>query len=401
MTGSTLLAPAASARPAAREEGGAPAVAPVDILGHGVFSAAGFGPEAIAAAQSRPSAPAGAHGDAQDGVPAELPGEGWPELAVRPVTGFDPVAVLGRKGLSRLSRTDQLVMAACTLAADAVAAPAAQARTGLVLGTTVGSSGAQEVFFRDTFVQEYPYLVNPSAFPGTLMNSAAGKTAIRLGLTGVNATVSGGPLAALHALRYARTALVNGHADRLLAGGVEELSAASAWAWRQSGALHPAAALGEGCGIFVLERAGAAGAGRGVLGQLLACETGYADPVTEGPLGVAGRLAAVVRRALRRSGLPADEPVAVAPGAAARRGWSAVERRALRTALGAVPADRLVRTGALFGETYGASVALQLAAVLARWQSGAAAPGERAAVLTAVGPDGSVGAAVIARPDPR
>ncbi|MFC9329465.1 beta-ketoacyl synthase N-terminal-like domain-containing protein [Kitasatospora sp. NPDC057015] len=389
MTGTSLLAPAGSTRQADREDRAR--TVPIDILGHGVFSAAGCGTDAIAAARTRPQPPAATGG----------PGGGWPELAVRPVTGFDPAAVLGRKGLSRLSRTDQLVMAACTLATDGTAAARVAARTGIVLGTTVGSTGAQEAFFRDTFVQHRPYLVNPSAFPGTLMNSAAGRTAIRLGLTGVNATVAGGPLAALHALRYARTALVNGHADRLLAGGVEELSQAAAWAWRQSGALHPTAALGEGCGVFVLERAGSADQGRSVAGQLLACEIGYADPATEGPLRVARRLAAVVRRALRRSGLPADEPVAVAPGAAARRGWSAVERRALREALGAIPADRLVRIDTLLGETYGASVALQLAAVLARWQSGAGASRERAAVLTAVGPDGSIGAAVIARPDPR
>ncbi|MGW3233611.1 beta-ketoacyl synthase N-terminal-like domain-containing protein [Kitasatospora sp. NPDC001095] len=388
MTGTTLLEAAPSARPADEREHTEPSVLPIDILGHAVFSAAGHGTAPIAAALARPEPPAGA------------PGEDWPELAVRPVADFDPQAVLGRKGLSRLSRTDQLVMAACVLAADGTVA-GSTARTGIVLGTTVGSSGAQEVFFRDTFVQERPYLVNPSAFPGTLMNSAAGKTAIRLGFTGINATVSGGPLAALHALRYARTALVNGHADRLLAGGVEELSAAAAWSWRQSGALRPESALGEGCGVFVLEREGARGEDRGVLGQLLACESGHADPVVDGPLGVAARLAAVVRRALRRSGLPADEPVAVAPGAAARRGWSAVERRALREALGAVPAERIVRTDTALGETYGASVALQLAAVLGRWQAGQAAPGERAAVLTAVGPDGSVGAAVIARPDPR
>ncbi|MEU1287776.1 beta-ketoacyl synthase N-terminal-like domain-containing protein [Kitasatospora sp. NPDC005856] len=388
MTGTTLLDAAPSAGPADDREHPAPSVLPIDIVGHGVFSAAGRGTAAIADAPARPQAPAGA------------PGEDWPELAVRPVTDFDPQALLGRKGLSRMSRTDQLVMAACTIATDGTAA-SATARTGIVLGTTVGSSGAQEVFFRDTFVQDRPYLVNPSAFPGTLMNSAAGKTAIRLGLTGVNATVSGGPLAALHALRYARTALANGHADRLLAGGVEELSAAAAWSWRQSGALHPTAALGEGCGVFVLEREGAAGDGRDVLGQLLACEIGHADPVADGPLAMAARLAAVVRRALRRSGLPADEPVAVAPGAAARRGWAAVERRALREALGAVPADRTVRADTALGETYGASVALQLAAVLGRWQAGQAAPRERAAVLTTVGPDGSVGAAVIVRPDPR
>ncbi|MFF2776933.1 beta-ketoacyl synthase N-terminal-like domain-containing protein [Streptomyces sp. NPDC058052] len=389
-----------------------PGVVPLDIVGHGVFSAAGPGLAALTALGGGPAAAAA------DGV--------WPPLPVRAVTGFEPEAVLGRKGLSRLSRTDRLAMGACLAAAGP--GTDAAGRTGIVLGTDVGSAAAQEAFFRDTFVQERPYLVNPSAFPGTLMNSAAGRTAIRLGLTGLNATVSGGALASLHALRYARNALVNGHADLLLAGGVEELSAAGAWAWHRAGALRPGAALGEGCAVFALrlgaagsagsaERAGstvsaessgsagsAGSAGDGVvLGQLLACETGFADPVADGPLGVARRLAACVRTALLRSG-PAGTgeglPLVV-PGAGARRGWAAVERRALREVFGPLPAERVLRVDDALGETYAASTALRLAAVLARWRDGAGdgrTAGERAAVLTAVGQDGSVGAAVVARP---
>ncbi len=51
------------------------------------------------------------------------------------------------------------------------------------------------------------------------------------------------------------------------------------------------------------------------------------------------------------------------------------------------------------GETYGASAALQLAAVLAHWQAPATPDrGERVAVLTSVGPDGCVGCLVVTRP---
>ncbi|MFJ6465823.1 beta-ketoacyl synthase N-terminal-like domain-containing protein [Streptomyces sp. NPDC091387] len=368
-------------------------VVALDIVGHGVFSPAGQGLPPIAAALA----------GAGRAVAQQPPDESWPRLPVRTVADFDPMAVLGRKGLSRMSRTDQLAMAACLSAVGPSATGPASERTGIVLGVNVGSAGAQEAFFRDSFVQERPYLVNPSAFPGTLMNSAAGRTAIRLGVTGMNATVSGGSLASLHALRYARNALVNGHADRLLVGGVEEASEPSAWAWHRSGALRPGSALGEGCAVFVLQREDLHGStddgGDRRLGKLLACEIGFADPATQGPLGVARRLADCVRSALMRSGLPATEPVAVAPGAGARRGWGGIERRALRSAIGSVPQSRLVRIDDVFGETYAAGVALQLAAVLARWQDGVTTPdNERAALVTTVGPDGSVGALVVARP---
>ncbi|MGW6539249.1 beta-ketoacyl synthase N-terminal-like domain-containing protein [Streptomyces sp. NPDC055051] len=419
MTTIAVPEPVIDAAPAAAA---VPGVVPLDIVGHGVFSAAGSGLAALTALAGLAGPPreSGLHRESglphESGLPLEggLPSGGglpeaagadgaWPPLPVRAVAGFDPEAVLGRKGLRGLSRTDRLVMAA-SLAAATRAPGGAGERTGIVLGTDVGSAAAQEAFLRDTFVQERPYLVNPSAFPGTLMNSAAGRTAIRLGLTGLNATVSGGALASLHALRYARNALVNGHADHLLVGGVEEASAAGAWAWHRTGALRPGAALGEGCAVFALRRGADAGAGGGTpLGHLLACETGFADPVAEGPEGVARRLADCVRTALLRSGPigAGDERLLVVPGAGARRGWAAAERRALRGVFGALPASRLLRVDTALGETYAASTALQLAAVLARWQDGATGEGpapERAAVLTAVGQDGSVGAAVVARP---
>ncbi|MFI8320947.1 beta-ketoacyl synthase N-terminal-like domain-containing protein [Streptomyces sp. NPDC085529] len=386
MTTLAVTEPSAHAGPGA---GPLPGVVPLDIVGAGVFSAAGPG---LAALADLP-------GGATAGAAAETDGS-WPPLPVRGVTGFDAEAVLGRKGLRGLSRTDRLAMAACLAAATGAPGGAGE-RTGIVLGTDVGSTAAQADFFRDTFTRERPYLVNPSAFPGTLMNSAAGRTAIRLGLTGLNATVSGGALASLHALRYARNALVNGHADQLLVGGVEEASAAGAWAWHRAGALRPGAALGEGCAVLVL-RAGTSGdadrsAGDGEpLGRLLACETGYADPVAEGPLGVAARLAECVRTALLRSGVTVGEQPLLVPGAGARRGWAAVELRALRAVFGSLPDSRAVRVDGALGETHAASGALRLATVLARWQAGAG--DERAAVLTAVGQDGSVGAAVVTRP---
>ncbi|MFE7118261.1 beta-ketoacyl synthase N-terminal-like domain-containing protein [Streptomyces sp. NPDC057654] len=378
---------------------------PVDIVGCSVLSPAGTGLAALASALAN--------------IRPDEGTEDLPPLAVRPVAGFDAAAVLGSKGLSRLTRTDRLAMSACTTAlAEAGAGPAPE-RTGVVLGTALGSSGAQSEFLRDTFVQDLPYLVNPSAFPGTLMNSAAGKTAIKHGLTGVNATVSGGPPAALHALRYARTALADGRADRLLAGGVEEVSPQSAHAWRLGGALRPGTPLAEGCAVFALQLADPAAesapdpyarsTGRRPLGRLLACETGYADPFQD-VLGVARRLASCVRTALARSGLAPEDVAVVATGAGGRRGWAAVEERALRSVFpapgapsaSAAPATpRRLRVDLALGETYGASAALQLAAVLAHWQDPATHTthphGDRVAVLTSVGMDGCVGCLVAVR----
>ncbi|ARZ68974.1 hypothetical protein SMD11_3338 [Streptomyces albireticuli] len=398
--------PWAPDRSEARPEARFPVPA-VDLLGCAVHSAAGPGLAALGAALEG-RGPAVADAADRPAAPGDVP---YPPLDVRPAAGFDPAAVLGRKGLSRLTRTDLLGVATCTEALEAAGGPgglnglagpdgsAVAGETGVVLGSALGSASAVAEFTRDTLVQERPYLVNPSAFPSTLMNSAASRAAIRHGLTGLNATVSGGPLASLHALRYARNALVRGHARQLLVGGVEELSPHGAWAWHRAGALAPGTALGEGCAVFVTRLAAGPGpaAGPAPLARLLACDIGSAGPEA-GPLGVARRLADCVRGALARSGVAPEDVAVAAVGAAGRRGWAAVEERGLRLAFGPGPEPRRLRVQPVLGETHSAGGALQLAAVLARWQQPAAAA-EGAAVITSVGPDGSVGCAVVVRPE--
>ncbi|WP_367043738.1 beta-ketoacyl synthase N-terminal-like domain-containing protein [Streptomyces sp. Je 1-332] len=360
-------------------------VVPVALDTVGVVSAAGVGLGPLADALRRGGADGGQ-------PPATGEAESYPPLTLRPAD-FPAADLLGTKGLNRLTRAEQLGMAACTLALEPLSD---RSGTGVVLGSAVGSSGGVGRFTRDTFVQERPYLVNPSAFPGTLMNAAAGRTAIRHGLTDANATVSGGPLASLHALRFARNTLVAGHARRLLTGGVEELSPQSAWVWYRAGSLAPRVALGEGAAVFALRTVPDGATGVNPLAHVMAVETGFA---AGGPLAVARRLTICVRDAIARSGLGAADIAVVAPGAAGRRGWAAVEERALGAALDGPGHRHQLRVQEVLGETHGASVALQVAAVVARWHDPHLdTRGERAALVTSVGPDGSAGCAVLLHP---
>ncbi|MFC4564291.1 beta-ketoacyl synthase N-terminal-like domain-containing protein [Nocardiopsis mangrovi] len=362
-------------------------VTAIDIVGCGVFSPAGSGLAPLAAALAGPATAPPAVPEGPD-APG---GEGFPGAGARAVTDFRPAERLGTKGLSRLTRTDQLGMAACGQALEQLDRPLAdeeRPRTGIVLGSGAGSVRRLAEFTRDTFVQDRPYMVNPSHFPGTLMNSAAGQTAIRFGITGVNATLAGGPVAGLSALRYARNTLLNDHADRLLAGSVEELSAQSAWAWERSGRLSPGIGVGEGGAVFVLERDA-----ERPLARLLACELRFAAP-GQGAAGIGRRLSDAVRDALKASDVAAGDVGAVAVGGAGRRGWSAVEERALRDVFDGPGPERL-RVQPVVGETHSAAASLQLAGLLARWQAGAA--DERVGLVTALGPDGQVGCLVVQR----
>ncbi|MFI9205661.1 beta-ketoacyl synthase N-terminal-like domain-containing protein [Streptomyces sp. NPDC053048] len=366
-----------------------------DIVGYGVLSAAGAGLKVLAEAVR--TGELGREADADDLAAAGC--EGRLPLDVRPVPGFHPEEYLGRKGLRNHSRTAKLGMAACEMALDSLVEEIPDERrghTGVVLGSSTGSARAFGEFFRETYEQERPYLVSPALFPGILMNSPASAFAMRHSLTGVNASLAGGQLSSLTALRYARNSLLNGHSERLLVGGVEELSPHTAWAWHRSGALGAGGVVGEGSAVFVLQRSDAAPPrATGTLAGVVGCEIGFRDP-EQGPAAVAEGLARCVGDALKAAGATADEVRVVSAGSTGRRGWRAVETRGRGRALGTGSDALVLRVQDVLGETYSASGALQLAALLAHWETTEGEPGELG-LVTSVGHDGTVGCLAVRR----
>jgi 3-oxoacyl-[acyl-carrier-protein] synthase II len=360
--------------PAVAEPQVLPQVAPLAITASGVVSAAGFGAIPLADVLAGTSDP---HGE-----PTDPDGTDHPARPVRTVAPFDRAALLGRKGTRNLDRLTQLGLLAAGQAIAALPGGLADVgldRTGVVVGTTTGSITTATDVGRDTLVHEKPYMVNPATFPNTVMNTCSGQIAIRHGLLGVNAAVSGGPLSWLLAVRYARTALTSGRADRLLVGAVEEVTARTAWAWHLTGLLSPEAPLGEGAAFFVVEPAGASAP----VAELLGCEVGYFGGA--GP-GLSGGLRRCIGTALQRSGLTAADVDVVVPGATAHARLSRLERRALGAELGAIPAS--IDVVPAVGEAYSAGGALQLAALLATGTG-------RIGLLTSVGEDGGAGALVV------
>jgi 3-oxoacyl-[acyl-carrier-protein] synthase II len=367
----------------------------VRITAYGVLSAAGIGGKALYEAVRCGQIP---H---SDGGAQALAGQPAPPVRLLPVPDFAPREHLGRKGLSALSRTSTLGMTAAELALEGLPdliGPADRADTGVVLGTSTGSARAFSEFFRDTYELERPYLVSPALFPGLLLNHCAGQVAMRHSFTGINASLAGGQISSLSALRYARNALLTGRATRLLTGGVEELSAHSAWAWHRAGGLDQDGAMGEGSAVFVLEHGTTGASTAPALAELMACEVAF-SPLDEGPPAVATALSRCIEDALRASGATPRDIGVVCAGASGVRGWSAVEARGRRRAL-AGHTPEVLRVQEVLGETYSASGALQLAALLAHWAHTTAADGGSWGLVTSVGNDGSVAAAVLRRPSP-
>jgi 3-oxoacyl-[acyl-carrier-protein] synthase II len=141
------------------------------------------------------------------------------------ISDFDPVSLLGKKGLRTLDRSTRLVNAAAKLALDDAKLKITDENThstGASIGTTFGSLHSISQFDCEGLI-EGPRYVNPSHFPNTVLNSPASQVSIRFKIKGFNTTISTGFCASLDAIYYASDFIKLNRANVVLAGGVEEL----------------------------------------------------------------------------------------------------------------------------------------------------------------------------------
>lgn len=94
-------------------------------------------------------------------------------------------------------------------------------RLGLVLATGLGPLGATCAFM-DSLIDYGPLGASPTAFAHTVHNVAASTLSILLDIQGPALTVSQNALAATSALLTARTMLLEGRADAILLGAIED-----------------------------------------------------------------------------------------------------------------------------------------------------------------------------------
>lgn len=294
------------------------------------------------------------------------------------VPEFSAAGALGRKGTRTMDRVTAIAVSTVgrlieDCGPDLLAEPD---RVGLVLGTGSGSVQSIMDFTKDSLTGIKPYHVDPALFPNTVMNRAAGQSAIWHGIKGPNTTIAGGALTGLLALSYATRLFRGGHCDRVLVGAAEEYSVQRAWLeWHGRTGDGVAEPLGEGGAVFLLEpESSARAAGRAPLGRPLATRfRGFSQP------SEAGRaLADCVRAALAQAG--------VDPAAVRAVSTDGAEEAAVEEVLGRTP--EWIRCAPLVGDTSAASASFQLAAALALGGSGHV-------LVTGVERDGTVGCTVL------
>jgi len=186
----------------------------VVVTGMGMVSAAGAGgAAAIADALARPAtgiAPVRA-----------FETNGWPSVLGAEVDDAVMEALIDRDAARRLSRICRFTVAACRLAMEDGRVEAGP-QLGLVVGTEFGdfrSSGD----FATGYLTRGPGGLSPMLFPGTVMNAMGAAAAIAIGAKGPTVTVNQATIGGDLAVARAAALIAGGHAETVLAGGVDEL----------------------------------------------------------------------------------------------------------------------------------------------------------------------------------
>jgi len=338
------------------------------------------------------------------------------------VRGFDATRHLGDKGLRSLDRLTKLLVVAARLAlhdaglkrdgAWAGAPPGGSGaagwpeRAGLVVSNAYGSLEAITELHRVAVLEDARY-INPSRFPLTVSNSAAGYASIWEDLRALNVSVSDGTCGALDAVACAEVLLDAARADVLLVGGAEAMSEALVVALHRLGAARAdGVCVGEGAALLALEAPETARArGAEALAEVVGQATTFAPPEREASLVHAAPDAVerAIAGALADAGISARDVDVVVSGVSGLRAFDEAELLAIRRAVGdgaCVAAPKLA-----LGETLGAAGAMGMLAAIAYVREGArhhvvrgTLRGEpRTALVTAMGYYGNAAALVMRR----
>ncbi len=153
---------------------------------------------------------------------------------------FLPESYLQGRLFRPLDRTGRLVASAATLTLqnsgwekEAIEA----IEVGLVLGTMFSSMHTIGQFDRQALM-DGPSCASPLGFANTVINSAAGQTAIWHKLSGINSTIATGATSGLMALGYAADLISYGDQTVILAGGADEFCFESFCAFERAGLLR-------------------------------------------------------------------------------------------------------------------------------------------------------------------
>ena len=336
------------------------------ITGWGVVCASGVGSAAFADAV--------ATGGSSIGEVLSFDPDGLGFERAAEIEEFD-VAPYLRSPKNFLDRNSQLAFAACEMAvrdSGVELPPTDDEKPGLSFGS--GSCNLTTLaMFRDVLLSKGPKLVPPFVFPHTYPNTTASLLSIEYGLGGPHMAFTSGGAASGQALAYGGGLIREGRCDLLLAGGAEAFSEALCRGARAAGWLSTSADGREGCRPFDSTRNGTV-LGEGAAMFALESESRVRSRAAKPRAWVTGsamssNAADSMSRALGQAGVESCDIDLIVAAAGGYRDLDAEEANAIREVIGGHGALVLAPKAA-FGETFGASGALNLAVALVAMERG-------------------------------
>ncbi|HVS82843.1 MAG TPA: beta-ketoacyl-[acyl-carrier-protein] synthase family protein [Pyrinomonadaceae bacterium] len=301
------------------------------------------------------------------------------------ITDFDAAKFLGQRNLRPLDRTSRLVASAAQLALEDSGWSAEMRNSeelGLVLGTMFCSVHTISEFDRRA-LEAGPSYASPMDFSNTVINAAAGQTAIVHNLRGVNTTISTGVTSGLEAIAYATDLICSGRTRALLAGGADELCFESFFGFDRAGLLcrsdtsigdfpipfdarRNGSALGEGAALLMLEDAALARErGACVLGEIKGHGSSYDCSRGSEDTRSVDAVASAIRQALNDAFLLPHEVDCLSASANGSVAGDRHEAQGVFVGLnGQTCGLPVTAIKAMLGETLGASGPMQAVALL-------------------------------------
>ncbi len=304
---------------------------------------------------------------------------------------FDAAKYLGQRNLRPLDRTSRLVASAAQLALEESgwSPEMRNAReVGLVLGTMFCSVHTISEFDRRA-LEAGPAYASPMDFSNTVINAAAGQTAIVHNLRGLNTTISTGVTSGLEAIAYAADHIRSGRARALLAGGADELCFESFYGFDRAGLLcrsndsvgdfpipfdtrRNGSALGEGAALLMLEDAAVARErGARVLGEIKGHGSSFDCSRGRDDTDSVDAIASAIRQALSDAFLLPNEIDCLSASANGSRIGDRIEAEGVFVGLnGQTRKLPVTAIKSMLGETLGASGPMQAVALLETMRDG-------------------------------
>jgi 3-oxoacyl-[acyl-carrier-protein] synthase II len=186
----------------------------------------------------------------------------YPSKIGAEIPGYRPEDFFDKKGLKRISRTDQFALMAATEAIQASTLHCLPCEeVGICLGAGAGGMFEAEAYHRETLLRGRS---KPSLLVPFIPSFSTDRVAERFGISGPKITVTTACSSSATAIGYGADLIRNGRASAMLCGGSEALNELTFGGFNSLKAMDPAPckpfdrrragmSLGEGAAILLLE----------------------------------------------------------------------------------------------------------------------------------------------------